>query len=230
MLLNLYLYQLCQLTVIIQFYHYNMDAKDNAFGNINRVANTHFFLRPVLVSALKNQIITEEGRAFAGGANTFYEFWINSFNDRFFDMGTFIRLGTEIENGLKYYYMEKKGHQNLVELKNDPKYSLNIFQRVLPWTQNSAIDIYRNELNIDLTANSKLVQIQEIMLCRHLFAHNSGLLTDDFIDKYLRLTNIDITTLPAIQNYPSSDTYFFDPLQKLNKFIEDAKRFVRKLP
>lgn len=207
-----------------------MNAKDTSLNNFNRIAETQFFLRPVIENSLKTQSITEQGKPFVGGANTYYEYWTRSFNDKFFDMGTFIRLGTEIENTLKYYYMEKKSHQNMIDLKNDPYFKLNIFQRVLPWSKNSALELYKNELDIDLTLNSKLNSIQEIMYCRHLFAHNCGLLTDDFIANFHRLTGIDILTLPSAQTYPSEDTYYFEPLKKLDKFIEESRKFVKELP
>lgn len=207
-----------------------MNAKDSSFASINRVAETHFFIRPFLEHSLKQQIIADGAKQFSLGANTYHEFWTKSLSDKFFDMGTFIRLGTALENSLKYYYMEKKGHNNLLDLKNDPNYQLNIFQRVLPWTHNSAIDLYRNELGIDLTQNQYLNSIQEIMLCRHLYAHNSGLLTEDFIDKYKRLTSFDILSLPNANTFPNQDTYCFEPLKRLNDFIEDSRRFIKMLP
>lgn len=208
-----------------------MTTKDKIKNQINRVAETHFFLKPVLVNALKNQIITEEERKFTNGADNYYEYWTATFNDRFYDMATLIRLGTEIENGLKYYYMEKMGHQNLLDLKNDPNYENNIFQRILPWTKNSAIDLFITYLNYDLNNNTKLRIIQELMLCRHLYAHNTGLINDDFVNKYYRLTGIDIAQIAQIKNsYPQNDTYFFTPLNKINEYIEESKRFISELP
>ncbi len=146
-------------------------------------------------------------------------------------MGTLVRLGTEIENALKYYYMEKKDYRDLIDLKRDINFEKNIFQRIMPWTQNNVLDLYKVQLNIDLHNNSKLKNIQELMLCRHLYAHNSGLLNDDFISKYQRLTDVDVTKLPNIAAiYPANDTYYFSPLNKLDNFIEDCRNFIRQLP
>ncbi len=41
-----------------------MTAKEIIQGNINRVAETHFILRSVLVSALKNQITLKRAKGF----------------------------------------------------------------------------------------------------------------------------------------------------------------------
>lgn len=208
-----------------------MTTKQIILGRINRIAETHFFIKPVLVSALKKNIITEEGKKYVNGANTYFEFWISTASDKFYDMGTFIRLGTEIESALKLYYMNAKGHKNLIELRADPACQENVFQRVLPWTKNSAVDLYNSQLNIDLKKNSKLPSIQEFMLCRHLYTHSSGLINEDFVTRYKQLTGIDITSFPHIgTHYPNEDVFFFDPLAKLNQFIEDSRGFVDELP
>ncbi|GAG74638.1 unnamed protein product [marine sediment metagenome] len=196
---------------------------------INLVAETHFLLRPQLIQALKNQIITDEGKKFIGNFNNYYEYWEKSFSDRFFDMGTFIRLGSVIENNLKHYYMNKKGHNNLTDLNNDPNYSLNIFQRVQSWQTNGVIPLYQNELGVDLTANINLTNIQEIMMHRHLYAHNSGILNDDYIEKLKRINGTDLLSDPnVIATYPYQDHYWFQPLEKLNSFIEETRRFFRQ--
>lgn len=206
-----------------------MAAKDTTLKNINRIAETQFMIRPQIVNALKDQVLTPEGKAMLS-ANTYYEFWVKNFNDRFYDMGTIIRLGTEIENGLKYYYMEKKGYKNLLELNSDPKYSMGIFQRIMPWTNNNVIALYDKEIGCDLNANAKILDVQEIMLYRHLYAHSSGLLNDKFLIDYEKLTGKNILTSIGISNYPSEDVYFFDGLNNLNQYIEEARRFFTNMP
>ncbi len=38
-------------------------------------------------------------------------------------MSIIVKLGTEIEMGLKYYYMEKVGHKNLRDLMGDTNHT-----------------------------------------------------------------------------------------------------------
>lgn len=210
-----------------------MDIKEIISSRINRIAESHFMLKPVLVSALKKQKITDAGKAFVSGADTYYDFWVNTYNEMFYDMGVFIRLGAEIEICLREYYANKKGYSNLTELNSDPKYKQGIFQRILPWQNKptDAIDLFRSELGYDLNTNVKFKNIQEIMILRHLYAHNAGLINEKFINEYEKMNGIDITTLPDIKDhYPTEDCYFFAPLKKLNTFIEDARSFFRNFP
>jgi hypothetical protein len=164
------------------------------------------------------------------GAKTYHEFWVNSLNENFYDMGTLIRLGTEIELGLKYFYMQRKGHLNLVALEQDPNYQMNIFQRLMPWTNNNTIDLYKSQIHYELTSNTKLKDMQELMLYRHLYAHNAGLLNDKFIFDFHRLTQKNISNFSSASTFPQEDTYFFEPLKRLNQFIEDAREFFFEFP
>ena len=91
--------------------------------------------------------------------------------------------------------------------------------------------LFATELGYDLNANPKLAAIQEIMISRHLYAHNSGLIDDKFIAEYLDLTGIDVSKLPNIAPfYPNEDCYYFEPLKKLSDYIEDTRRFFRTFP
>ena len=208
-----------------------MAAKDNAYKAINRISETHYFLKLAIVSRLKDFRIPYGIKHLANNKSTYYEYWTESFGDRFYDIGTLVRLGSEIEGGLKYYYMEKKGLSNLVDLKNDPRYEMNIFQRLMPWTQKNAIALFQDCLHYDLTSNTNFSKIQELMLLRHLYAHNNGLLNEKFLDDFKRLTGQDIeSTLDPNLNYPQQDTYYFKPLKNLNEYIEAAKKFFTNLP
>ncbi len=64
---------------------------------LNRVAEVHFFLRPVLSKALANHLLTDEGKGFVGDYANNQQLWTASLGDRFFDMATAIRLGSAIE-------------------------------------------------------------------------------------------------------------------------------------
>src|SRR2546421_12777789 len=97
---------------------------------INRIAEIHFFLRPLLNNSLKNQLISTEGKNRVGNFDNYFDYWHDRLGDCFFDMATIIRLGTVIENCLKYYYMKRKGYTTLIDLKADPEYENNIFQRI----------------------------------------------------------------------------------------------------
>lgn len=207
-----------------------MTIKESIQGGINRIAETHFIVKPVLVNALHSQLFTQEGQSRTNGAKTYYEFWTNSFGESFHDMGTLIRLGTQLELGLKYYYMNKKGHLNLVALQSDPHYEMNIFQRLMPWTNKNVLNLYIDQIGYDLSSNLKLKDMQELMLYRHLYAHNAGLLNDKFVNDFYRLTGRSFLALPSLDTYPNEDTYFFKPLTQLNQFIEDARRFFSQFP
>lgn len=210
-----------------------MDIKESIRVRINRIAETHFLLRPVLVSALKNQVITGAGKPYSSGAKNYYEFWSGTLSDKFYDMGVFIRLGAEIEICLRDYYMNKKGHSNLLQLNSDPKYKQGIFQRILPWQNKAtdAVDLFKTEIGYDLNTNVLLSKIQELMVLRHLYAHNTGLINNKFITDYKKITGIDVLSIPEIKShYPAEDCYYFAPLGNLSDFIESTRSFFRSFP
>lgn len=199
---------------------------------INRVAETAFSIRPIMKSALKNQILTDDTRKYLGhDFKNYLEFWEASYSDRFFDMSTLIRLGSAIEGCLKWYYMNRKGYANIPELKNDSSYRINIFQRVQTFQNDGVINLYMKELNFDLRNIPELNLIQEAMQNRHLYAHNSGIIDDDYVDKIKRITGYDLLSNPDItQSYPLQDTYWFEPLKRIPDFIEGTRRFFKAFP
>ncbi|TLD43480.1 MAG: hypothetical protein JETT_0298 [Candidatus Jettenia ecosi] len=198
---------------------------------VNRIAEVHFYLRPLLSSSLRKQLINPDVKTIVGGYENYYDFWHGSYNDRFFDMTTMIRLGTVVENCLKYYYMTRKGHKNLIDLKADPNYKKNIFQRIQNYQSDGALKIYRDALGYELTSNPHLKSMQEAMMHRHFYAHNAGLLDDEYIDNIKKITGADLTADPNIAvSYPHQDTYWFEPLKNLKFFIEEARRFFAQFP
>jgi len=198
---------------------------------INRVAETHFFLRPLLNNALKNNSITPEGKEIVGNFDNYYDYWHERLGDRFFDMATIIRLGTVIENCLKSFYMNRKGYTNLIDLKADSKYKKNMFQRIQNYQHDGALKLYTDEIGYDLTTNSYLNVMQETMLHRHLYAHNSGLIDDEYVKNLLKITGVDITVNPDVAtSYPKDDVYWFEPLSRLNHFIEGTRNFFGQFP
>lgn len=199
---------------------------------VNGVAEVQFYVKPNLNRALQAQTISPAGQMMVGNHATMYDYWQARHGDKFFDMSTVTHLGTVIENNLKRYYMEKKGHSTLSDLRTDPHFSKGIFQRVQSWQNNGVVQLYNDELGYDLNGNPHLPSIQEVMMHRHLYAHNSGLLDDEYIDNIRTITGQDITTLSSFKSlpYPKEDTYWFEPLQRLSEFIEETRRFFRQFP
>lgn len=211
-----------------------MSIKQNIQNRISRIAETHFFLRPVLVTALKKHIIPEDAKRIFLGSGTYHEYWEKLLSDKFYDMGTLIRLGSEVEICLRDYYMAKKGYKNLTELRSDPKYKRGIFQRILPWqnSTNDAISLFQTELGYDLNTNPHFKLMQEQMVLRHLYAHNTGIIDDQFIQAYKDLKGEDVTTITPLGGgtYPDEDVYFFEPLARVKDFIEGTKKFFSEFP
>jgi hypothetical protein len=209
------------------------NIQDRLENEINEVAQIHFYIRRVIEAGLKNIMITPEGKAIVGEYNTELARWRGTFADKFFDMSTIIRLGTAIEICLRTYYMDRKSYSTLIDLRSDARYEKGIFQRVQNWQgANGVISLYRGEIGYDLTTNSHLPAIQEAMMHRHLYAHNSWLLDDEYIDKIRQITGEDIRAHPSLAqaNYPADDVYWFEPLKRLNVHIEEARRFFRQFP
>lgn len=201
---------------------------------VERVAETHYYIRPTLKIALKQHVLAEDGQQIFPNCSTYWDVFTHRFSDRFFDMGTLIRAAASVETGLRDYYMLKKGYTNLTQLRQDPGYKKNIFQRIMPWHDpDGAVELLRSDryIEFDLNTIDEFPLLQELMHHRHLYAHNLGIIDDDYIKNLKKLTGIDIMVHPAINDvYPSEDVFWFEPLTRLNVFIEAVRRFFRKLP
>lgn len=198
---------------------------------IERVAETHYMIRPVLKGALTNQVLMPGGKQIFPNCSTYWDVWTQRLSDRFFDMGTLIRAAASVETTLRDYYMLKKGHQNLTQLRQDPQYKQNIFQRLMPWNgADGVIPLFLN-VGVNLTTLPELPVLQELMLHRHLYAHNLGVIDDQYIDRLKRLTGKDLLTDATIStSYPAQDVVWFEPLGRINDFIEAVRKFFRQLP
>lgn len=198
---------------------------------IERVAETHYMICPVLKSALTKQSLTPEGQRIFPNCSTYWDVWTQRLSDKFFDMGTLIRSAASVETGLRDYYVQKKGYANLTQLRHDSQYKENIFQRIMPWNGSDGAIPLLKSVGVDLTTLQELPQLQELMLHRHLYAHNLGIIDDKYIDRLKKLTGKDLMTGPAISStYPAQDVYWFEPLDRINLFIEAVRGFFRKLP
>lgn len=197
---------------------------------VESVAEVQFFLRLQLRNALEGQVFADNElvRRFVGNSKHWLEFWEGQFGQQFFDMATLVRLATTVETLLRDYYRTCIGHPSISGLV--PKRDRGIFQRLFPWSQQNVIDLYRAKLDIDLSENPELRRMQELVAHRHLYGHSSGLVTDDYIDHWKRLTGVDLRADKMLDAYPDEDVYWFGPLDELNAFVGDVRRFFRWFP
>jgi hypothetical protein len=102
-----------------------------------------------------------------------------------------------------------------------------VFQRLV--NPADLLALYAN-CGHDLATVPKFQRMRELMLHRHLFAHRSGLVDDQYLADLKTLTGQNIT--PDVQKlgYPVDEVYWFGPLGELQQFIEDARGFFRALP
>jgi hypothetical protein len=197
---------------------------------VNRVAEVQFFLRHQLRNALEAQVLAdnEHVKRLTGDSRNWLEFWDRQFGQQFFDMATLVRLATTVETLLRDYYRTCLGHPSISALA--PGGGRGVFQRVLPWSNQSVIDLYTADLGVDLTENPELRRVQELMIARHLYGHSSGLVTEEFLDNWEKLTGEDLKRNPRLSSFPERDVYWFRPLEDLNDFVEDVRRFFRWFP
>ena len=133
---------------------------------IERAAESHFLLRPRLVSALRAHQLTDDTRAYYKQPwQNYHDLWIAQMSDKFHDMMTIIRLGSAIETELRDTYMRLKRHSNLIALNADPDFSRGAFQRIKPWQTAPGSALATLKLaGYDLSKNPQLPQAQQVML------------------------------------------------------------------
>lgn len=211
--------------------------KKQILSHVNRVATTHYMVRHRIEASLKQWTfpVGDPIRNLIGPQfNNYFEYWTHTYDDRFFDMGTFTRLGSVLETGFRDFYMQKKGHQNVVALKNDPvlKNAGNIFQRIKPSGGGSKNlqSLYMSELGIDLEAIPGFSDIKEFFIHRHLYTHNSGVVDDHYINDLKAVSGIDLSAEFTPIGYPAEDCMWFNPLKDLDRFIEAARKVFTALP
>ena len=101
----------------------------------------------------------------------------------------------------------------------------------MPWHGNYGAIALLKSVNIDITAIPELPTVQELVLHRHLYAHNLGVIDDEYIKNLKRLTAVDLQADPTVAaQYPAQDVFWFEPLDRLPVFIEAVRSFVRALP
>jgi hypothetical protein len=185
-------------------------------NDLERAAETHFFIRPEIVKALERTILTDAAKKVVGDHDNYLSLWQGSLADRFFDMATMIRLGTSIETGLRYRHRQCGGVEKP-----------GMYQRLKEPTQ--LLDAFRTDCTYDLSANAAWGIAREIMMHRHLYAHRSGLVDKAYIDSIRVVCGVDIEPELTTMGYPTNEVYWFKPLEKLGEFIEGARQFFREL-
>lgn len=100
----------------------------------------------------------------------------------------------------------------------------------MPWqtTRGSATYLLQS-VGIALNQATKVQAAREAMLHRHLYAHNIGVIDDQYIDHWARLTGENLTTTVSSSGYPANDCYWFRPLDSITSYINDLRRFVADL-
>ena len=181
------------------------------------------------MSALSGQQLQPAATAKFPGCTTFLDLWKLQLSDRFFDMGTLIRAAASVETGLRDYYTLKKGYTNLSQLRKDPQYKQNIFQHSQPW-KDDGVQLLKT-VSVDLTTIQQFPKVQELVLHRHLYSHNLGVIDDQYIRNLKRLTGKDLLSDPAISSsYPAQDKVWLEPLSRVGSFIQAVRGLFRALP
>jgi hypothetical protein len=192
-------------------------------AEVERAAETHYFIRPLLLRALEQQALTDAARQhWNTQAVNWRERWTEQFSDRWFDMTTVVRLGTALETGLRDAY----GRLSQV---GAPPAGRGVFQRLVDDTDIAAAFV--NDCGgLDLRAYTEWMTIREVMLHRHLYAHRAGEVDEKYIDDHIRLTGTDIRPQLAREGYPAQAVYWFAPLKRIPEFIESTRRFFGGMP
>ncbi|MBN1653640.1 MAG: hypothetical protein JXA30_07670 [Deltaproteobacteria bacterium] len=208
-----------------------MSVKEQIAEKVNIVAEIHFSIYPQLKSTLRKTYIADAGMKMTSGASTYFEWWTNRFGDKFFEMATFVRLGSVAEAAFRDYYMDRKRIDNLVDLKADPAYTPGVFQRVISGSSTLQA-LYNVHLGIDIKSFSEFSSVREFFVHRHLYAHNSGLLDEKYLADLDAVGGQPKPSAETLANlgHPAQDAYWFEPLSNLNKYIEDFRRLFRQLP
>ncbi len=192
-------------------------------ADVERVAETHFFIRHRLQRSLESWQLDSGARdVFGTNAESYWGVWTAGYGDRFFDMATFIRLGTAVENGLRHFHREVSGK------RIDDH---GVFQRLVK--PDVLGRLFVEDCGVGLEALASFAEMREVMVHRHLFAHRAGLVDDKYVSDLKAVTGQDISHDLAALGFPDEDVYWFTPLRRLGPsstdagLIEAARRFFR---
>ena len=194
-----------------------------------KIRESEYFLRRQIESNLKSIKFNDQEKEKYGDHDTYFDLWCATLSDKFYDMTTIVRLGTIIEGCLKDYYQDKKGFSNRKQLNDHIDSNQNVFQQVLPWHSDGVLNRIKAEFSVDSFSISELPVLQETMLLRHLYAHNSGLIDEKFVRDYKRLIGTDLGDAnSAYKNFENQDYYYFEPLSRVSNYLSETERFFHK--
>lgn len=222
-------------------------SQQMGWTGVQRVAIAELNMLPMLKSALHRTILSEEGKKLFGEQfKNLLQVYESNFSLAFLRIGNFIRLGTELENFTRAYYMEKQGLTSRSSLKahlQKLKYPPAIFQRVLPSIKEkndpTLMELYQKELNIDLKEISKFRSIQEYFVHRHLYTHQNGFVDEIYLEHLEKILGVEerqrvetaiLKTLKTT-TIDDSEVFWFYPIHKrFAPLILDSKEFILQLP
>jgi hypothetical protein len=194
-------------------------------SSVERVAQTHYMIRPILEAALEAQrIVPTAPESFRNYADM-RELWRADFGERFFDMSTLLRLAVAVEVGMRDEFVRLSRLASHATVKAAPL----AFQRLDPQHRKGACALFAT-VAYQLPGNSQFATMRELFVHRHLYAHRAGLVDDRYILDLKQLTQIDITSDIAAYGWPAEDVYWFRPLDRLPAFLEAARHFFLEFP
>jgi len=162
-------------------------------AEVERIAETHFMIRPEITQALRRIRIPSEPhvRKIVGDPETYLDRWQAMYGDRFVDMTTMVRLGTAIETGLRTCHRAFGGNTS----------GRGLYQRIV--RPQEIVRRFKDDCHYDLSTNSAWDKMREIMVHRHLYAHNSGVVDEKYVQDIQLVTAQSIETLLVERGYPT---------------------------
>ncbi len=207
------------------------DQRIIILNRFKRITSHHNLFRFEMVKAFKGFVINPNARELLGGSTTLHEYWVGTRSDIYFDMGTFVRLGSETEGAFRDYYMFSLKLPNLNELKSSLPKAGPVFQRVK--SGDTLQKLYLKDLKINLEEFPEFALIKEFVIHRHLYAHNSGYLDEQFFKDMKEYCEIDLLANdPEFSElgWPTKDLVYTSPLRRIGEFSTAISSLFKKLP
>ena len=205
-------------------------ARDALLAKIEMVAALEQHFVPIMEMKLKSMPLTDEAREQLG-CSTNFDWWTRSLGPEHLRMTSIIRLATEIELGLKGYYVEKKCYSSFSALDADSKIrSKTIFQRLSLSDQQGVVQLFRSQLSVDLSSFVSFRKIRELFALRHLYAHRAGVVDEQFLRQYEDVTGQNLRAHPCFGVFPAKDVVWFCSRDEVNNLINACQSFARELP
>jgi hypothetical protein len=209
------------------------EAKQKMRFNIGKIAEVHYFLRPCVLTALKEVILSPEAKeVLKSSSTTYFELWQENYTDRYFDIATFFQLSAQIDLSFKTYYMAWMGYDNFKQLHEDKDATAGVFTSIFPNDKNNLQGLFKNKGIIDLKSLDEFPIMQEFFVHKNLYSHSAGLVTPTYINELKDVCEIDLLADEQFSSlaYPDEEVYWFMPLRGLRKFVEATRQIIEQLP